>query len=130
MQTIILSSEECMFIRFLCVEQHSFRNTTAAPAVRDVKIAVGLPQIVRAGEAKRARGPVDSSRKAFELEEDTYRGFIEVQVETSEPEAGSVFVVAKGGTQTQGPQRMWPLPSLLNDDLPLQALFIWRRCTL
>ena len=47
----------------------------------------------------------------------------------SEPEAGSVFVVTKRGSEAQGPQCTWPLLCLVNDDLSLQAFFVWRRCT-
>jgi len=79
------------------------------------------------GEPESSRGAVDLGGRAFEFEKDPDGCFIEVQMKTTEPEAGAIFVVSKRGSQAQGPKCPRPVLGPIDHYLAFQAFFVmWR----
>jgi hypothetical protein len=121
-----LSSEECAISRIFAREEHVLRLSPATAAVGGVKIPIGAADVVGWRVAELPGYAVDGRGTAFEFEETADGGLVEVKVKGAEAETGSVFVVAKAGTKTDGFEQGGCAAGVADSNFAFEALFVTR----
>src|SRR5271154_4576475 len=101
MQTEVLSSKECNFIKLSRRKQHISGRAAAAARIGGMKVPIGASNILARRKAEGAGNAVDGAGSAFEFEEHAHRCFIQVQMKPPKAERTPIFFVAKGGTQAK-----------------------------
>ena len=94
---------------FLYAKEHMTRNSAATAAVGGVQVPIRGANIVARRETECAGDAVDQGRRGFDLEEDAYGGFVEVEMSGREAKAGAEFFVAEAGTEADGAK--WSRPA-------------------
>jgi hypothetical protein len=109
----------------LCSEDHISRRSATSAALGDVKVPVGATVIIARGVAKSAGGAIDGAGVAFEFEECTGGGLVEVESELREPIGRSIFLVAEAGAETERAQDLVPAGWWIPDhDFPFELFFV------
>jgi len=97
----LCQAKSALVARFLRCEQHISRNSAAPAAFGRIQLPIGGSNVVAARETESSGHAVYGLRRAFELEKDSHRCFIQVQMKAGQTKRGAVLLVRESGSEAQ-----------------------------
>ena len=121
-----MSSEDCTSRQLFSREGHILKFAALAATIRGIEVPVGAAYEIVGAVSERPGDSVDRGRPPFELEEDTDRGLVQVEVQSRKAERRAVLLIAPRRPEAARSEMHVGSNRVTDPDLPFKAFLIAR----